>query len=120
MVLETEVLSRVQDFEQRRRRVPAEVRGHLVDFVQHENRILRAGLLHTLKNLAGKGADVSPAMAADFGFIAYAAERKANKFTASGLGDRHAERRLPHAGRSDEAEYGSLGVFHQAANREEF
>ena len=59
-------------------------------------------------------------MAADFGFIAHAAERHADELAAGGLGDRHAERSLAHARRSDEAENRALGILHQAAHGEEF
>src|SRR5229473_2252036 len=42
-------------------------------------------------------------MAADFGFIAHAAERDTNEFAAGGVADGHGERGLAHARRSDEA-----------------
>ena len=48
MIHEHEILFRIEHFEQRRRRVAAEIGGHLVDFVQHEHRIAHAGLLHHL------------------------------------------------------------------------
>ena len=59
-------------------------------------------------------------MAADFSFIAYTAERKANEFAAGGLSDRHPERSFAYAGRSDKAQDGSLGTLHQAAHSQEF
>ena len=120
MIHEHVVLLGVEHFEQRGRRIAAEIHRHLVDFVQHEDRIARAGLLHHLDDLAGQRADVGAAVAADFGLIAHAAERHADELAAGGLGDRHAERGLAHAGRSDEAENGALGILHQAAHRQEF
>ena len=75
MIHEHEVLFRIQHFEQRRRRVAAEIGGHLVDLVQHEHRVAHAGFLHHLDNLARQRADVGAPMAANFGFIPHAAQR---------------------------------------------
>jgi hypothetical protein len=112
------VLFGIEHFEQRRRRIAAEIHRHLVDFVQHEDRVLGAGLLHHLDDLAGQRADVGAAMAADLGFVAHAAERHADELAAGGLRDRHPERGLADAGRSDEAEDRTLGILDQAAHRE--
>ena len=79
VVEERVVLFRVQHLEQRRRRVAAEVHRHLVDFVEQEDRVHRAGLLHHLDDLAGERADVGAAMAANLGFVADAAERQAHE-----------------------------------------
>ncbi len=57
-------------------------------------------------------------MAADLSLIAYAAERHADELAAGGLGDRHTERGLAHAGRSDETEDRAFGVLDQAAHGE--
>ena len=70
---EHEILLGIEHFEQRGRWIAAEIHRHLVDFVQHEDRILGAGLLHHLDDLAGQRADVGAAMAANFGFVAHAA-----------------------------------------------
>ena len=120
MIDEHVVLLGIEHFEQRRRRVAAEIGRHLVDFVQHEDRIARPGLLHHLDDLAGQRADVSPAMAADFGFIAHAAERHADELAAGGLRDRHAKRSLADARRSDEQQNRTLRILHHAAHGEEF
>ena len=58
-------------------------------------------------------------MAADFGFIAHAAERHADELAAGGLGDGHAERGFADARRSDEAEDGALGILDELADGEE-
>ena len=118
VIHEHEVLFRIEHFQQRRGRVAAEVHRHLVDFVQHEDRILGAGLLHHLDDLARQCADVGAAMAANFSFIAHAAQRHANKLAAGGLGDRHSQRRLADSRRSNEAEDRALGILHQLAHRE--
>src|SRR5258708_33127653 len=59
-------------------------------------------------------------MAADFGFIAHAAERDTNEFAAGGVADGHGERGLAHARRSDEAKDGAFGIFYKLADGEEF
>ena len=76
VVEERVVLLGIEHFEQRRRRVAAEVHRHLVDFVEQEHRVHRPGLLHHLDDLAGEGADVGAAVAADLRLVAHAAERQ--------------------------------------------
>ncbi len=44
MIGEGVVQLRVEDFHQRRRRIAAKIHGHLVDFVEDEHRVDRAGL----------------------------------------------------------------------------
>ena len=87
VVHEHEVLFGVEYFEEGRRGVASEVHGHLVHFVEHEDRVLGAGLLHHLDDLARQSADVSAAMAADFGLIAHAAQRHPDKLAAGCLRD---------------------------------
>ena len=117
---EHEILFGIEHFEQRRGRIAAEIHRHLVDFIEHEDRVLGAGLLHHLDDLAGQRADVGAAVAANFGFVAHAAERHADELAAGGLGDRHAQRSLADARRSDETEDRALGIFHQLAHGEKF
>ena len=73
MVAEGAVLFRIKDFQHGRGRVAAHIRGHLVDFVEEEDRVLDAGLLHACQDTARQSADIRTAMAADFRFIADAA-----------------------------------------------
>ena len=113
------VLFRVEHLEQRRRRVAPEVHRHLVDFVEQEDRVHRAGLLHHLDDLAGEGADVGAAVAADFGLVAHAAERQADELAVHRAGDRLGERGLADSGRSGEGEDGRLRLLDQRAHGEE-
>ena len=53
MVDEHEILFGIEHFEQCRRGVAAEVHRHLIDFVEHEDRVLGPGFFHHLDNLAG-------------------------------------------------------------------
>src|SRR5262245_27656490 len=59
-------------------------------------------------------------MAADFGFVVYAAERHAHEFPAHGACDRLPERRLADAGRTDEAQDRRLALRRELAHREIF
>ncbi len=120
MIGERVVQLGIEDFHQRGGWIAAEIHGHLVDFVEDENRIDRAGLLHHLDDLAGKGADVGAAMAADFGFIANAAEGDADEFAAGGMADGHGQGSLANAWRADEAQDRALGILHQLADGEKF
>ena len=74
MVDERVVLLRIEHLEQGRGRIPTEVRGHLVDLIQEEDRVDGPRLLHHLDDLSGERSDVSPAVAADFRLVADAAE----------------------------------------------
>ena len=78
------VLFRIENFQQCRARVATEVRTELVDFIEQQHRINRAGLLHHLNNLTGKGADIGAAMTANFCFITHTTQRQANKLTTGG------------------------------------
>jgi hypothetical protein len=74
MVVEGGVLLRVQDLQQGRRRVAAEIHGHLVDLIQQEQRVARAHLGQVLHDLARQRADVGAAVAADLGLVAHPAQ----------------------------------------------
>ena len=104
MVAERVVLFRVEHLEQRRRGVAAKIGAQLVDLVENEDRILGLGAAKALDDLAGERADVGAAMAADFRFVAHAAERHAHELAAERLGDRPRQRCLPDARRADEAQ----------------
>ena len=104
VIAERVVLRRIEHFEQRRRRIALEAGADLVDLVEHEHRVHRAGLLQRLHDAAGNRADVGAAVAADLGLVAHAAERDAHELAVHRARDRLAERRLADAGRADEAE----------------
>ncbi len=119
VVEEGVVLLGVEDLEERRGRVAAEVHRHLVDLVEQEHRVERAGLLHHLDDLAGERADVGAAVAADLGLVADAAERQAHELAVHGAGDRLGERGLAHAGRPGEGQDRGLGLLDERADGEE-
>ena len=118
VVLEGRVLFRVQHLHQRRGRVSPEVGGHLVDLVQHHDRISRAGLLHHLDDLPRESADVCAPVPPDLGLVAHAAQRQADELAARGPGDRLAQRGLAHSRRPHEAQDGPLRAADQAAHCE--
>ncbi len=80
------VLLRVQDLEEGGRGVAPEVHGHLVHLVEQEDGVARARLLHHLDDLAGEGADVGAAVAADLGLVAHAAEGEPHELAVRGSG----------------------------------
>ena len=116
VVLEAVVLLRVEDLEQRRRRVAAEVHADLVDLVEHEHRVRAAGGLDVLDHAAGKRADVRAPMAADLRLVVDAAQAHAHELAAHGAGDALAEARLADAGRSDEEEDRRADLLGQLAH----
>ena len=74
MVVERPVLLGIEHFEQCGGRIATKIRGHLVDFVEKEQRIAYAALREVLDDLARHGTDVGPAMTADFRFVTHAAQ----------------------------------------------
>src|SRR4051794_22072507 len=85
------ILFRIEHFEERSRRITTKIHRHFIDFVEHEDRVSGASLLHHLNNLSRQGSDISPPMAADLSLIADAAERHPDEFTAGCLSDGHAQ-----------------------------
>ncbi|GJD96834.1 hypothetical protein OCOJLMKI_4060 [Methylobacterium iners] len=104
MVVEGRVLLGVQHLEERRRRIAAEIHPHLVDLVEQDEWVRGLRLAHRLHDLARHRADIGPAVTADLGLVAHAAERHPHELATRRLSDRLAERGLADAGRTDEAE----------------
>ena len=104
VVVEGAVLLRIEHLEQRRGRIAAEVGRHLVDFVQQEQRVAHAALGEILNDLAGHGADVGAAVAADLGLIAHAAQGHAHEFAVGGARHALAQGGLADSGRTDQAQ----------------
>src|SRR5207302_7533162 len=98
----------------------AKIGADLVDFIHHENRVVRAGLMNTLNDPARHRTDVSPAMAADFGFVMDAAQTHPHELPAESARNGFAKRSLADARRSDEAKDRAFGVFLQLAHGKMF
>jgi hypothetical protein len=74
VVAERLVLLGVEDLEERRGRVAAEVGADLVDLVEDEDGVRRAGLREALHDPARHRADVRAAVAPDLGLVVHAAQ----------------------------------------------
>ena len=120
MIAEGGVLLRVEDFQQGRRGVAAEIRADLVDLVHHEDRVAGPGLLDALDDAAGQGAHVGPAVAPDLGFVANAAERDPDELPAQRPRDRFPQRRFADARWADKAEDRALHLLLHFADGEIF
>ena len=115
MVAEGRVLSRIEDLEQGRSGIAAEVGAELVDLVEEDHRVHGAGVAQGAHEASRHRADVGATVAADLGLVADAAERHAHELAAEGVRDRLAERRLADAGRSDQREdHAALAVLNLA------
>ncbi len=98
--------------------IAAPVGAHLVDLVDHEQRVVGAGVAHGAQDDAGHRPDVRAAMPADLGLVAHAADADALELAAHRFGDRAPERGLAHAGRADEAEDRPVQVALELAHGE--
>src|SRR5215471_8887052 len=113
MIDKHEILFGIENFQQRRRRITTEIHGHLVHFIQHENRVLGARLLHHLDDLSGQRANIGAAMSADFRLIPYSAQRHPHKFTSGGFGNGHSEGGLADSWRTYETKNRTFWIFYQ-------
>jgi hypothetical protein len=79
VVVEGDVLLRVEHLEQGGGGIAPKIHRHLVDFVEAEDRVGDPDLLHRLDNLAGHGPDIGPAVATDLRLVTDPPrERRAN------------------------------------------
>ncbi len=105
VVPEGVVLRRVEHLQQGGGRVAPVVGADLVDLVEQDDRVHRAGLLERPDQPAGQRADVGTPVAADLGLVPDTAERDPDEGAAHGAGHRLAERGLADAGRADQREH---------------
>jgi hypothetical protein len=87
--------ARVQNLEQRCRRIAAKVHAQLVDLVEHEHRIARPGAAHGLDDAPRQCADVGAPVPANLGFVAHTAQAHAHKLSPQRLGDGDPARSCP-------------------------
>ena len=112
MIVERAVLLRIEHFQQCRGRIAAKIRGHLVDFIEQEQRIANAALGQVLNDLAGHRSDVGAPMAADLRLVANAPQGHAHELAIRGARDTLSEGRLADAGRSHQAQDRAAKIFH--------
>jgi hypothetical protein len=117
VILERRILLRVENLEERRRRITEDVDPHLVDLVEHQNRIADTDLLHPLDDPARQRSDVRAPVPADLGLIAHAAEGNPVVTAAHRAGYRTTERCLSDARRTDETQNGRLLAPGELADR---
>jgi hypothetical protein len=98
------VLGRVEDFQQRRRGVPAPVAADLVDLVEHDDRVERAGFFQRASDAPRQRADIRSAMAANLGLVVDAAQRDAGERAPERASDRLAKRGLADTWRADQGD----------------
>ncbi len=104
VIEELAVLFRVERLEQRRRGIAAEARADLVDFVEHDDGVVRLADAQRLQELAGHGADVRAAVALDLRLVAHAAQGEAVELAVEAARDGLADGGLAHSGRTDQAD----------------
>src|SRR5579862_6351195 len=104
VVAEAEVLLRIERFQKRGARIAAEVATYLVDFVEHEDRIVGFSPTNALHDLARQSADVGTAMSANFSFIVNATQRQAHELASQGARNRFTQRGLADTRRAHEAQ----------------
>ncbi len=110
VVAEGVVLGRVEDLEQGRRGVAAPVGADLVDLVEQDHRVHRAGVAQGADDPSRQGADVGAAVAADLRLVVQAAEADADELAPERAGDRLADRGLAGARRADQGEDRPVGA----------
>src|SRR5579864_2063364 len=81
------VLFEIEYLEQGCRWVAPVIAADLVDFVQHEERVERAGRLHGLEYAPRQRADVGAAMPAYLGLVMHAAQREPHELATKRRGD---------------------------------
>ena len=118
MIGEGAVLFRIEHFEQGGGRIAAEVRRHLVDFIQQEQGVTHPDLAHVLQDLARHRADVGPPMATDLGLVTHPAQTHANELAVHRAGDGAAQRGLAHTRRAHQAENRSAQLLDALLHRQ--
>ena len=111
VILEGVVLFGVQNLQQCRGWIATEIRAHLVDLVQQEQRVTYTHLAHVLNNLAGHGADVGTTVTANLGLVTHATQSHANELAVRCLGDGLTQRGLTHAWRANQTQNRSLQLI---------
>jgi len=98
------ILGRVEHFQQRTAGVATPILANFVNLIQYEDRVACPSPLNGLDDAAWHGADVGPAMAADFRFVAHTAQTHADELTPQGPCDALAQAGLANPGWASKAE----------------
>ena len=127
VIAERAVLRRIEHLEQRRGRIASPVTANLVNFVEHDHRVLGAGFFERSNDASRQCADVRAPVPADVRLVVDAAERDPGELPAESTRDRLAEGRLADAGRADQrddrpgsaAEHGDAPLAAELPDRQE-
>ena len=114
------VLLRVEDLQERGRRIAPEVGPHLIDFIEHDDWIARLRPADALNDATGHGTDIGASMTADLRLIMHPAEGHPHEFSFQGRGNGVSERGLPHSRRANKTEDRALHVALELAHRQIF
>src|SRR4029077_8770193 len=88
MIHECMVLPWVEDFEQGAGGIPAEIGANLVDLVEHQHGVPRAGTAKLLDEPARHRTDIGAPVPADLRLVAYPAQAHPGKLAPERVGDR--------------------------------
>jgi hypothetical protein len=108
MVRKGVILLRVQDLEQGAGRVSPKVFPELVDLVEHEHGIVRAGLFDAMNNPAGKRAHIGATVPSNLRLVPHSAKGYASEFSAHGFRDGPAKTGFSGTGRAVKAQDGAF------------
>ena len=109
---------RVEDLEHRRGRVASKVAPELVDLVEHEHGVIDLAAPERLEDSSRQSTNVGTAMAPKLSLVVKPAETHPLELAILRSRNRFAERRLTHAGRSDEEQDGRFRVGVELLDRE--
>jgi len=101
------ILGGVEHLEEGRARVAAPVGSHLVDLIEHDDRVHRPRVAQGTHESTRQGPDVRTPMTTDLRLVADPAERHPHELASRGTRDRLADRGLPGPRRPDQGEDGA-------------
>ena len=116
VIVKGRILFRIENFQQGRSRIAAEIRTHFFNLIEKEQRVRIFRLFHALNNLARHGTDISPAMTTNFGFVPNPAKRHAHKRAPGRIGHRFTQRGFTNARRTDKAKDRAFDFFNARLN----
>jgi len=107
VVAEVRVLGRIEDFEQRRRRVAAPVGAELVELVEDEHRIARASAAQSLNDPPRQRSNIGAAVATNLGLVAHPAQAHMHELASERTRDGLTEASLANTWRPDQTQDGT-------------
>src|SRR5262249_4240986 len=120
VVAKAVVLLGIEHFEQGRRRITAKVSADFVDLIEHDQRIVRPGLLNRLNDATRHCSYVGATMSAYLRFVMNTAEPQSHKLSPEGARDRATKAGLSHSRRTNETKDRPFWLFLQLAYSQRF